>query len=108
MARVGSNNLVISGGVTGSVPLVDGTYAAGALLVQSDTGEWAPAAVDGTKRVAILLEDVDTSVAQKNAAPVMYTGVFNLNAVDLGPNGLTAIENYLHQYGIFIKDSRAE
>ena len=110
MARVGSDNLVIERGATVGLVLADGTYTAGTLVVEKvSSGEWSNTdPIDGTARVAVLLEDRVTASDGK-AAPGALEGKFNLNKITF-PSGqdFDAVSNYLQQYGIHLMDQIKE
>jgi len=82
MAVIGSDNLVFKRGATAGVTLAAGTYTAGSLLVEGATN-WSLTAIDGTARIGVLLEDVDTAVDGTESV-VALEGDFNLNKITFG------------------------
>ena len=102
MATIQSKNLVYERGFTETLT-VDGATAltAGQLLVEAGSGVWGTAtAIDGTGRVAVLLED--TEVGQTVTIGAL-SGWFNRDNI-LYPASQTwdDVKVYLQQFGIHL------
>ena len=105
MATVGSGDLVFSLGDTASAK-VSGALSAGTLLVENaTTGVWENVAIDGTARVGVLLDDIDTAT-DGDTATVALGGNFNLNKITFGGGqSFGDVKVNLQKFGINLSDS---